>query len=341
MLSRRRFLGQTFAFSAAAAIAGGINPVTAAPALGPPVAADASAPRGAGCHLLAIGDCGVRKKDLERQRAVSEGMTRYARRCEFRPDALAMLGDNFYGGLGGSGVASPRWERNIEAMYPAESFPGPLYAVLGNHDYGDEAGCASAVAQLAYRGHAPQSRWTMPHKWYRFDLEAAGEPLAKVLVIDTNFVFGGGLTSRERKKQWAWLANELSKRRQAPFVFVLGHHPVFSDGSHGDTRSLIDHLDPLLRRHKVDLYLCGHDHDLQHIELKGHPTSFVVSGAGGARAREIRGRKRGAFAKAVYGFTHIELQRERFTLRHVDANGRQLHAFTKSSGGRVKIERDA
>src|ERR1700761_2394235 len=40
--------------------------------------------------------------------------------------------------------------------------------------------------------------------------------------------------------------------------------------------------DSLLRRHKVDLYLSGHDHDLQHIEFKGHPTSFVISGGGGA-----------------------------------------------------------
>ena len=94
-----------------------------------------------------------------------------------------------------------------------------------------------------------------------------------------------GLPSRERKRQFAWLADELAgARRRAPWLFVLGHHPVFSDGSHGDTRSLVDHLDPLLRRHRVDLYLSGHDHDLQHIEIKGHPTSFAVSGASGVRS---------------------------------------------------------
>jgi tartrate-resistant acid phosphatase type 5 len=32
----------------------------------------------------------------------------------------------------------------------------------------------------------------------------------------------------------------------------------------------------------VDLYLSGRDHDLQHLEFKGHPTSFVISGRGGA-----------------------------------------------------------
>ena len=317
MISRRRFLRQTLGFSAAAVLAGTADLAFAAPA---------ASSTDSVSHLLAVGDCGVRRKDIARQRAVSEAMARYVRRSQFRPDGLAMLGDNFYGGLGHSGVASSRWESNVEKMYPADAFPCPMYGVLGNHDYTDGGG--SVAAQLGYRRHVPSSRWTMPHKWYRFTFPAE-QPLATVLVLDTNFVFNSGLPSRERKQQWAWLGRELARTRETPWLFVLGHHPVFSNGVHGDTRSLIDHLDPLLRRHRVDLYLCGHDHDLQHMEFKGHPTSFVVSGAGGARARVIRERKRGAFARSVYGFTHLELASDRFTVRHVDANGTQLHAFTK------------
>lgn len=322
MLSRRRFLRQSIGFSAAAVIAGGAS-------IAPAISAVGAGAERKGCHLLAIGDCGVRRKDLARQRAVSDAMVRYAHQSQFRPDALALLGDNFYGGLGRAGVKSPRWASNIEEMYPADAFPCPLYGALGNHDYSDGAVGGSAPAQLAYRTHAAESRWTMPHKWYRFTVRAVDDPVATVLVIDTNFTFNSGLTSRERKRQWAWLTDELSRPRETPWLFVFGHHPVFSNGSHGDTRTLVDHLDPLLRRHRVDLYLSGHDHDLQHIEFDRHPTSFVVSGAGGARARAIRERRRGAFAKAVYGFTHIELHREQFTLRHVDANGGLLHAFTK------------
>ena len=317
MLTRRRFLRQTLGFSAAALLAGKTDLTRAAPAV---------VATGPVCNLLAVGDCGVGRKDLARQRAVSDAMVRYAGRGQFRPDALAMLGDNFYGGLGRAGVGSSRWESNVEKMYPADAFPCPLYGVLGNHDYSDGGG--SVAAQLGYRRHVPSSRWMMPHKWYRFTLPAE-QPVATVLVLDTNFVFNSGLTSRERKQQWAWLGRELSRPRETPWLFVFGHHPVFSNGRHGDTRSLIDHLDPLLRRHRVNLYLCGHDHDLQHMEFKNHPTSFVVSGAGGARAREIRERRRGAFAKSVYGFTHLEVASDRFTVRHLDANGAQLHAFTK------------
>ena len=340
MLTRRRFLRQTFGYSAAAVLAGAAAPPATSGAT------PAAEPGGGGpvAHLLAVGDCGVKRAHLARQRAVSEGMARYARRHAFRPDALALLGDNFYGGLGRSGVKSPRWQSNVEAMYPPDAFPGPVLGVLGNHDYSDGP-VASAAAQLAYAKYNPQTRWSMPHKWYRFDLDgprdpaagaAAPAPLATVLVIDTNFVFNGGLTSRERKRQAAWLEDQLAAPRGGRWLFVFGHHPLYSSGSHGDTPALIDHLDPLLRRHKVDLYLSGHDHDLQHIEFKRHPTSFAVSGAGGARAREIRDRRRGAFARSVYGFTHLEVRRERFVLRHLDANGTQLHGFAKVRAGKTR-----
>jgi len=38
-----------------------------------------------------------------------------------------------------------------------------------------------------------------------------------------------------------------------------------------------------MERHKVDVYVCGHDHNLQHLRnVKGDGLDFVVSGAGGA-----------------------------------------------------------
>jgi len=288
-------------------------------------------PGGPAAHLMAVGDFGVKKSDLSRQRAVADGMARYLAREDLRPDALALLGDNFYGGLGRAGADSSRWQSNVESMYPERAFACPMYAMLGNHDYHDGGG--SVAAQLEYSRR--RGRWTLPWKWYRFEVGAGRKPLATVLVIDTNFVFAGGLSKAERQQQGVWLADQLSAKRRTPFVFVLGHHPVYSGGSHGDSQKLVEHLDPLLRRHKVDLYLCGHDHDLQHIEFNNHPTSFVVSGAGGARARETRERKNGAFARAVYGFTHVELRADRFIVRHVDANGATLHAFTKSAAGKV------
>src|SRR5207253_995975 len=100
-------------------------------------------------------------------------------------------------------------------------------------------------------------------------------------------------------------------------------------------RNLIAALDPLFREHRVDLYLSGHDHDLQHIEFAKHPTSFVISGGGGARARDFDPKDRSVYGRAVYGFTHLELAQKTFTVRHLDANNKLLHAFTKERGGKM------
>ena len=332
--SRRQFLKQTVGFSAALALGGrwtlaqGVDLRDRVEAL---VGGEAAR------HVMAVGDFGVKTKDLARQRAVSDAMVKYLKANQLTPDALALLGDNFYGGLSGKGVRSARWNENIEDMYPAVAFPGPMFAMLGNHDYGDERTGACVEAQLTYKGHNPATRWLMPAKWYRLNLPEEN-PLATILVIDTNRMPGKpGDHGGEPGKQLAWLEAELAKPRNAPWRFVMGHHPVYSDGAHGDTKGLVASLDPLFRRHHVDLYLCGHDHDLQHIEFDGHPTSFVISGGGGARARDLTGKDRSRFAKAIYGFTHLELRENAFTVRHVDANNNPLHAFTKDRAGKITV----
>lgn len=330
-VSRRHFLKQTFAFSAAAALLGNKRFLLAADV---PSTAKAAGPVH---HYLAVGDFGVVKGDLPRQQAVASSMIKYAGQMQLGPEALLMLGDNFYGGLAGKGVNSLRWETNLEAMYPKKIFPGPMHAMLGNHDYTDEPETKCVNAQLNYRRFKPDCRWSLPSKWYRM-LLPADKPLATVLVLDTNFCYGDEkiVGKAERAGQLQWLAGELEKPRSTPWLFVFGHHPVFSAGKHGDTPELVEAIDPLLRKHKVDLYLSGHDHDLQHLEIEGHPTTFVVSGAGGARARwSPFGENRGPFFKAVYGFSHLELRADAIAVRHIDANGNLLHAFLRTIAGSV------
>ncbi len=330
-VSRRSFLKRTFAYSAAAALLGNDRFTLAADTQ------PAAAPSDLVHHYLAIGDYGVVKGDMPRQQAVASSMIKYTIQTDLHPEALFMLGDNFYGGLAGKGVQSPRWQTSLEAMYPAETFPGPMHAMLGNHDYNDEAGYRSVDAQLNYRTANPASRWTLPAKWYRMSLPAQ-KPLATILVLDTNFSYRDEkmVGDAERARQLQWLSDELEKPRATPWLFVFGHHPVFSAGKHGDTADLVEAIEPMLSKHKVDLYLSGHDHDLQHLEIDGHPTSFVVSGAGGARTRWSPFEdNRGPFFKPVYGFSHLELRPDTFTIRHIDANGNHLHAFSKSTAGAV------
>jgi tartrate-resistant acid phosphatase type 5 len=328
MLSRRRFLRQSFAFSAVAGV--GALPSFAAPR---------ATGRGSS-NLLMIGDWG--DEDPRAQTRVAAGMQRYVHAQGLKTDALLMLGDNWYGPLPG-GVKDARWQTQFEEMYPKSVFDCPAYAIPGNHDY-QRMPMSKLDAELEYARQGG-TRWTMPARWYSFDFPAK-KPLVKVIALDSNMphpLKPNGpdftLTEAERVEQLAWLTAELEKPRTTPFLVVMGHHPVYSNGPHGDTAMLVQDWEPLFREHKVHLYLAGHDHDMQHLEFEGHPTSFALSGGGGSDLYKLKieQAQRGPYAERIYGFSHLEVAPEKLTLQHLDENGRLIHGFTKTPDLRVTI----
>ncbi len=297
-----------------------------------------------GLHFLAIGDFGTGSTD---QKAVAAALQAFVVKHQLKPEALLLLGDNFYGPVKeGFSVDSKRWKTDIEEMYPASVFPGPMYPVLGNHDYHDNEG--GEVVQLAYAKKSGV-RWALPSKWYRVDL-GVEQALVTVIGLDSNLpaVSGTGknkltgkprasLTAEEAAAQLDWLKAELAKPR-APFTLVIGHHPLYSNGDHGDTKPLLKEWEPLFEQHQVHAYLCGHDHDLQHLEMEGRFTSHVLSGGGGARTRQLETPERTMpYGKDVHGFTHITVQPEGLTFAHHDVEGKVLHQFTKRRDGKVEM----
>jgi tartrate-resistant acid phosphatase type 5 len=275
--------------------------------------------------LLIIGDYGT---SGDEQRKVAAGMKALCQKEGITPESLLLLGDNFYSAAkDGFSTESVRWRNSFEDVYPAADFPGPCRAVLGNHDYHDNPG--GEKVQLAYAKKAG-TRWTMPAKWYRFELGPEESPFATVIALDSNFPANSGgkdkktgiprgcLTAAEVAEQQAWFGAELKKKR-APFTIVMAHHPLYSNGDHGDTKSLIQDWGPLLQEHRVHAYLCGHDHDLQHLELEGLHTSFLVSGGGGASTRKLDSDREMPYGKDVYGFTHLRINRDSLVFTHHDA----------------------
>jgi tartrate-resistant acid phosphatase type 5 len=331
-LSRRHFLRQSFAFSALAGL--GSLPSLA-------YSKHESAGVG-GSHLLMVGDWGY--ENFDAQARVAKAMQGYVGERGFTTEALLMLGDNWYGPLPG-GVKDKRWQTQFEQMYPKSVFDCPAYAIPGNHDY-QRMPESKVAAELEY-AKAGGTRWTMPSLWYSFQFPAK-KPLVTVIALDSNMPSADGrwdrgtdftLTPAQQAEQLAWFAAELEKPRTTPFLIVMGHHPIFSNGPHGDHKILIRDWEPLLRKHKVHLYLAGHDHDMQHLEFDGHPTSFVLSGGGGADLYKLKidAAQRGPMAQRVYGFSELVVTPEVLTLRHLDESGRLIHAFTKKLDGAVEI----
>ncbi|AFL89209.1 putative phosphohydrolase [Terriglobus roseus DSM 18391] len=327
-LTRRGFLKTTFAFSAAAMLAGCetiVRPLVEAP-----------------INVMALGDWGW-VGDLTAQHQVASAMQSYVRTHALSPNALLMLGDNFYGELPG-GVSDPRWQSQFETIYPSESYNCPVYAVPGNHDYQNDPQ-SKYEAELAYSALGT-SRWTMPSRYYKVLLPAKA-PLITCIMLDSNMGDEPAQphprgnyyaqTDAERREQLAWLTQTLAEPLETPFLAVIAHHPLYTNGAHGDNQTLIRDWDPLLRKAGVHLYLAGHDHDMQHLEFAGHPTSFVLSGGGGAALNRLKSPSDGPFAAEVHGFTHLQISEDLVTVTHLDENGNTIHSFSKTPSGVVTL----
>jgi hypothetical protein len=339
-LNRREFLRQTFAFSALAAAAPGLafaqqGGISAKPAPAP----DPNAP-----HMFLLGDWGTDKYP-DQQAATAVAMKQWVDQRHIHPEALFMLGDNWYGDMG-IGYDSPRWQRQFEQMYPTSHFPGRCYAVLGNHDY--EHKIASKVdLELGYAASAKGTRWTMPAKWYTFTYPQKN-PVITFICLDTNLPgmkhdtflpWSFEMKKAERDQQDAWFRAQLAKPRATPFVGVVCHHPIYTNGVHRDQKILIRDWSSLIQKAKVDFWISGHDHDLQHLEFAGQPTSFVISGGGGAELVNwtIPPEQRGPFGDKILGFSDMEFAKDSILFRHIDVHGRVLHTFRKSPGGAVEL----
>ena len=297
-----------------------------------PAATDAAAQTG-GMHLLAVGDFGSVNKH---QSDVAQAMGAFARKLPAPPTAVLALGDNFYGRL-----EPERFDKHFEQMYSPQDLACPFHTILGNHDYGPgyddkrSQGPVKAQMQLDYARANPTSRWKQPAKWYALELPSPLNPLVKAIFIDTNY-FEGALTPQEKLDQQRFLAAELQKPTRAPWLWLVGHHPLFSNGQHGDGADMIQRFGPLIAEHPISFYLCGHDHTLQHLEVPDYKASFVVSGGGGAPLHDLKRGDRGYVDKTL-GFNHLHVTPDRVDVQYIDAGGLCLHSFQRTRAGQVTV----
>lgn len=195
-------------------------------------------------------------------------------RSQYHVDAILSLGDNFYN-YGVRSTNDPLWNAWQSSFHPW----CPFYAILGNHDY-----LSSIDAQIQFK----HRYWRMPNRYYD---QRFGDNLVHVFFLDTftlcpeqsrgySLAMGmwdfDDLYSDKDMDQYKWLDQKLS-HCDCPWKIVVGHYPIFSNGHHGGSPELVSGLLPILQRHNVDFYLCGHDHDMEFI--RKHDINFIVSGS--------------------------------------------------------------
>lgn len=283
-------------------------------------------------RFVAIGDTG---EGNENQYMVGQAIVEVCavKGCDFG----MMLGDNFYDS-GVSSVNDPQFQEKFELPYEDINFP--IYISLGNHDYGGNGiGVDFDTKKPQYQIDYTQLSqiWKLPAKYYNFKLEHA-----EFWGLDTNQVMTDPINGNS-DPQRNWLINGAAAS-QATWKVAFGHHPYISNGDHGNAGSYENLEDiplPFVTGKKVkefmeaavcgkmDIYICGHDHNIQWLEPKCG-TEFIVSGAG-SKSNTLSGKNPAYFGLSkTEGFFWGEFKDNTFTGVFYDKMGQELYSKTIS-----------
>ncbi len=239
-------------------------------------------------RFAALGDWGAGtpfQKDVARQMALAYQKTPF--------DSVLMLGDNIYP----DGNIKKHAQAYFTDMYRPLIEAGVHFIVaLGNHD--------------VLRGfEKDQIRFfKMPGAYY---VARPSTPEVAFFVLNTN-------TFAKDRVQQQWLDKQLRECRAA-WKIVVGHHPVYSSGEHGNNGRLQATLTPLMLKYGVAFYLAGHDHEYERFQpVKG--VQYIVSGGGGAYLRD--------FKKPVAGSLKRE-KRNHFLLFTLTGHTMEMQAIDK------------
>jgi 3',5'-cyclic AMP phosphodiesterase CpdA len=242
-------------------------------------------------HWLATADSGSGDRQ---QLAVGAAMAALHGRDP--ADLVIMGGDNIYNEGEMTRVVAA-FERPYRELLRAGV---PFHAVLGNHDIRTSNGSG----QLAYRGFGMRGRW---YSLRRGPVE--------FFLIDTN-------GNAAWQHQMPWLKRSLAASN-APWKVVVGHHPIYSSGFYGNDRAAIARLTPLFRRHGVQLYINGHDHNYERSRpIDG--TTYLTVGNGGASLRPVAPGPNSIRAVSIHGFSSLHADADSMTIEAFQSNGARL-----------------
>jgi len=271
-------------------------------------------------HFLSLGDWGEVNDD---QANVSKQMGLYA--AKFNASFLLAVGDNFYN----DGVANstdPQWQHTYRDIYTQQSLQIPWLAIEGNHDHNLGRG----QAEIDYYNERRDKRWIMPAFWYTttFHLEQSNAT-AQFVMIDTCILADDNANfTKARVEQYSWIKKTL-EASTADWLFVVGHYPIYSGGEHGNTAELDKNLLPMMKKANVDMYLCGHDHTLQHLQDSPTGIQYFLSG-NGAKRGTYSPIKQSLFGVVDPGFmTHSVNGLSSMTTNLVDLKGNMIYTYTQ------------
>lgn len=298
--------------------------------------------------FLVLGDWGRRSE--WNQSLVASAMARKASVSNPRPSFVVSTGDNFYE----SGLTSPNdkdFDLSFTEVYTMPELQVPFYAVLGNHDYGEWWYPNSTAAEDLERGPPPiedcpeqdkekeecyysplhqldarlkrrDARWNCARSYsIHIDIHSID-----IFFIDTSPILytkyynepwatnRGGIREQDWLEQVAELEVNLAKSTAA-WKLVVGHHPIHSNHmKNRQFEEMVEVIEPLILKYNVSAYLCGHDHNLQHIIIPDEKQGGyhqILSGAGSQLGKGFFRKKDSPFQyDTTQGFAMVTIMKD-------------------------------
>lgn len=276
-------------------------------------------------NLLVANDLG--RNGYYQQKPIAELMGEMAE--AIGPDAVLALGDvHHFDGV--QSVYDPLWMTNYEAIYSHPELMIEWLPVCGNHEY---RGNTQAVIDYSKQSR----RWEMPTKYYSRTFVGKDANI-KVIFLDTTPIIEKyrnnpteypDAVSQDVETQLQWLDQELANATE-DWVIVVGHHPIYADTSKDDCerKDMQRLVNPILQNHNVDMYICGHIHNFQHIRCDG--IDYIVNSSGSLSRNKVSPIEGAEFTSGEAGFSVISVKKDELTLSMIDSGGNIIQQITKS-----------
>lgn len=248
---------------------------------------------------------------------------------EIGPEFVLATGDvHHFEGV--RSINDPLWMTNYELIYSHPELMIDWFPALGNHEY---RGNTQAVLDYSKISR----RWTMPARYYTKSFKEDGISL-RVVWIDTAPMIDKYRTESDKypdackqdyQKQLAWIDSVLTAAKE-DWVIVAGHHPIYAETpkDQSERLDLKNRLDPILRKHKVDMYICGHIHNFQHIRVPGSEIDYITNSSA-SLSRKVKPIDGTLFCSSETGFSIVSVNKQSLELRMIDQKGNILHTVTR------------
>ena len=114
-------------------------------------------------------------------------------------------------------------------------------------------------------------------------------------------------------------------------LFLYRTHPIYAyaDKAESERDDMRKRVDNIMRKHKVDMYICGHIHNFQHIRHKESDIDYVVNKSG-SQSRNTQPSEGTVFCNGTTGFSQLAVSKDSMSLYMIDRDGNVIHKIHRS-----------